>query len=296
MADTEELEWPFLGSEVLAARRIPERAMRSLYVAVYRDVYVPYGIELTAAQRAHAAWLWSHRRAVVVGNSAAALLGAKWVDPLLPAELNHLNRRPPVGITVYTERLRPDELVEVDGIPVTNAARTAFDIGRRSRGRVVVQRLDALMSATNIGKGDIEAVIAEHRGARGLVRLRGVLPLVDGGAESPQETRTRLVLTDAGLPPPMTQVAVLDEFGCLIARIDMGWEEWRVGVEYDGAQHWTDPSQRARDIDRLAELAALGWVIIRVSAEMLRERPGVFIERVRAALSAAGWSPFLECA
>ena len=31
-------------------------------------------------------------------------------------------------------------------------------------------------------------------------------------------------------------------------------------------QHWTDPAQRTRDIDRYAELADLGWVIIRVNS------------------------------
>jgi very-short-patch-repair endonuclease len=67
----------------------------------------------------------------------------------------------------------------------------------------------------------------------------------------------------------------------------MGWEEWKVGVEFDGAQHWIDPAQRTRDIDRYAELADLGWVIIRVNSELLRYRPAVVLERVRAALRAA---------
>jgi hypothetical protein len=36
-----ELPWPFVGSEALAARAIPERAMRTLYEPVYPDVYIP---------------------------------------------------------------------------------------------------------------------------------------------------------------------------------------------------------------------------------------------------------------
>ncbi|HNA52167.1 MAG TPA: DUF559 domain-containing protein, partial [Mycobacterium sp.] len=71
-------------------------------------------------------------------------------------------------------------------------------------------------------------------------------------------------------------------------RIDMGWEDWLVGVEFDGAQHWTDPRQRTWDIDRQAELEALGWRIVRVSADMLRYRPSVVVARARAALTAAG--------
>lgn len=57
----DELPWPVLGSEVLAAKAIPERAMRQLYEPVYPGVYAPAGVELTARQRAHAAWLWSRR-------------------------------------------------------------------------------------------------------------------------------------------------------------------------------------------------------------------------------------------
>ncbi|MGV0802251.1 DUF559 domain-containing protein, partial [Mycolicibacterium elephantis] len=70
--------------------------------------------------------------------------------------------------------------------------------------------------------------------------------------------------------------------------IDMGWDDWCVGVEYDGIQHWTDPQVRERDIEKQAKFQALGWRIIRVSANMLRYRPDVIIGRTRAALRAAG--------
>ena len=287
-----ELPWPFLGSEALAAKALPERAVRAIYEPVYPGVYIPFGIEPTASQRAHAAWLWSRRRAVCAGNSAAALLGAKWVSPAVDAELVHDNRKPPPRIVVHTDRLESHEILAVDGIAVTTPARTAFDIGRRTTSRLqAVQRLDALMNATDVKITAVESVISEHAGARGLGRLRRVLPLADGGAESPQETRTRLVLIDAGLPKPQTQIRVFDEYGDFVARIDMGYEDLRIGIEYDGPQHWTDPQQRDRDIDRYSALLDLGWVIIRVSSELLRYRQGTFIARVVAAMQAAGWRP-----
>ena len=77
--------------------------------------------------------------------------------------------------------------------------------------------------------------------------------------------------------------------GYFIGRVDMGWREWKVAVEYDGPQHWTDPGQHARDIDRLAELQAAGWIIVRVSRDILRYRPDVFLARVRDAMLIAGW-------
>lgn len=282
----------FLGSEALAAKVLPERAMRSLYEPVHPGVYRPAGIALTARERAQAAWLWSRRKGVIAGNSAAALLGAKWVSPTLDAELIHGNRHPPAGIVVHSETLLPGEVVEVDGMPVTSVARTAFDVGRWASSRLfAVQRLDALANVTGVKVKDIEAVMAEHRGTRGLVRLKAVLPLMDSGAESPQETRTRLVLIDAGLPVPQTQIRVCDDYGDFVARIDMGYRELRVGIEYDGPQHWTDAGQRDRDIDRYTALADLGWAIIRVSSDLLRYRQGTFIARVVAAMRAAGWRP-----
>ncbi|MBV9351494.1 MAG: hypothetical protein JOZ23_08150, partial [Mycobacterium sp.] len=270
-----ELLWPFLGSEALAAEAIPERAMRSLYEAVYPGVYIPSGIELTASQRAQAAWLWSRRRAVVVGQSAAALHGTRWVDPLQPAELAHDNRHSPPMLTVHTDTLLGDEVMKVNGIAVTTPARTAFDTGRRTTSRLqAVQRLDALTHVTDVKINEVAAVMAQHSGVRGLTRLRRILPLVDGGAESPQETRTRLVLVDAGLPKPQTQIPVYDDYGDFVARLHMAYEDLRVGIEYDGPQHWTDRAQRDRDIDRYTALLDLGWTIVRATSDLLRYRQG----------------------
>jgi hypothetical protein len=285
-----ELPWPFLGSEVLAAKAITERAMRKLYRAEYPDAYVLRGLKLSADQRAEAAWLWSRRRGVVAGQSAAALLGARWVDPSQPAELIYDNRRPPPLVTVHSDTLLPAEVVEVRGLPVTSPARTAFDIGRHTSSRLLAaQRIDALANATDVKAVDVEAVIADHPGARGLVRLRNVLPLVDGGAESPQETRTRLILIDAGLPVPQTQIVVLDEFGDFVARIDMGYEELRVGIEYDGPRHWQDPQTRTKDILKAMKLQDLGWIIIRVNSDILRYQRATFEERVRISMRTRGW-------
>jgi len=81
---------------------------------------------------------------------------------------------------------------------------------------------------------------------------------------------------------------VLDEYGLVIARIDMGWVEWRVGVDFDGAHHWTDPKQRSWDVERYAKLPELGWTDVRVTSGMLHNSPRAFLDRVGAALIARG--------
>ncbi|KAA0097467.1 hypothetical protein CIW49_16420 [Mycolicibacterium sp. P1-18] len=287
-----DLDWPFVGAEALADRLVPERAMRMLYEPLYAGVYVPWGIEPSAVERAKAAWLWSRRRAVVAGSSAAAMLGAKWVDGARPAELIHDNRKPPQNVVVHSDVLGRGETQDCDGIPVTTAARTAFDLGRRIANRITaVQRLDALTAATHVAVSDVEAVMNAHPGARGLPRLRTVLPLVDGGAESPQETVARLALVDAGLPRPATQVEVFGRYGEFLARLDMAYEDAKVGIEYDGPQHWTDPAVRQRDIDKQFELTTMGWVIIRASRDMMRYRRRDFVSRVESALRERGVEP-----
>jgi Protein of unknown function (DUF559) len=279
---------PFVGSEAVAAGAVTPYQLKTGYAAVFRNVYVPAGQAITPVDKAVAAWLWSGRRATAAGLSAAALHGSLWIDADLPAELNQRHRHKTAGILLHSDKLTDDEVCLVDGVPATTPARTAFDLGRRRGLTTAVIRLDALMQATHLKPIDVALLADRHRGVRGVIQLREAISLSDTGAESPQETRTRLVLTSAGLRPKRTQIEVFDGFGMFVGRIDMGWDEWKVGVEYDGEQHWTNPQIRAGDIERQARLEALGWRIIRVSADMLRDRPYIIVERTRDALRAAG--------
>lgn len=224
----------------MSAGVISERAMRRHYQPLYPNIYVPRGVDFSAQKRAQAAWLWSKRRGIVAGLSAAAMLGAKWIDPSEPAELIHDNRRPPPNLVVRTETVLSDEIVVLGDMRVTTAARTAFDLGRHT-----------------------------------------------------------LLLIDAGLPPPRTQFRVFDEHGQFVARLDMAYDEVKVGVEYDGplgapsprrvGGHWTDPAVRQRDIDKQFALTELGWLIIRASRDLLRYRRATYVARVETALRSQGF-------
>lgn len=283
-----DMDWPFLGTEALESGAVNRYQLTTQYDAVFRNVYVPKGQALKPVDKAVAAWLWSGRRATAAGLSAAALHGSLWIDSRLPAELNQPSQHKTTGILLHSDELSDDEVCVARGVPATTPARTAFDLGRRRGLTTAVIRLDALMQATNIKPTDVEMLVERHRGARGIVQLREAVSLSDAGAESPQETRTRLVLTSAGLRPQRTQIEVFNNFGEFVARLDMGWDDWLVGVQYDGIQHWTDPHERTKDIDQHAELAALGWRIIRVGADMLRYRQMTIVARTQAALRAAG--------
>jgi hypothetical protein len=273
-----------VATEALASGELTRRDLRRRYTKVHRNVYTRADVELDAVQRARAAWLWSGRRATMVGHSAAALLGSKWIPDDLPAEVAHSRRGFPSGIAVRSRCLRDDELCTVDGIQCTTPARTAYDLGRRLEQELAVIRIDALLNATGIPVSAVEAIATRYPGARGIRNLRAALDLVDGGAESPQETRLRLLLVHSGFPRPVTQIPVTNEWGRVVRRIDMGWPDKMVGVEYDGEQHFTNPDDYAKDIMRLEFLAGRGWTIVRVSSRQLRyERPEI-VRRVARAL------------
>jgi hypothetical protein len=223
--------------------------------------------------------------AVVAGVAASALHGARWIDADIPVELIWTSTRPPPGIIAREQMLGDGEASQVTGLPVTNPARTAYDLGRYLPRGQAVARLDALMRATPFSIEDVLLLTKRYPGARGVRRLRAVLDLVDAGAASPKETWLRLLLIDAGLPNPTTQIPVVESYHT-VAVLDMGWEEFGVAVEYDGDHHRSDRRQYAKDQRRLRKLAELGWIVIRVIAG---DKPEEVIDRVRQALLARGW-------
>jgi hypothetical protein len=163
----------FVGSEVLRRGVLTRSRLRWNYTSLYPDVYVPNDVAPSLRQHTVGAWLWSGRRAIVAGRAAAALHGALWVHTGTPIELilTPARTRPPRGILARDELISDDELVLIDGMAVTNPARTAFDLSRHlHRDR--------------------------YRRARGRSRCALALDLMDGGAQSPKETSLRLLVID----------------------------------------------------------------------------------------------------
>lgn len=148
--------------------------------------------------------------------------------------------------------------------------------------------MDALLRARPFSITDVDLLAKVHRGVPGLPKLRKALPLVDGGAESPRETWLRLLCVEAGLPKPVTQYVVRAENGRYIRRLDMVWEEFKVGAEYDGQQHLTDRYQYAKDVWVNRELQRLNWHVIHVIKE---DRGDDIVAHARATLLAQGWRP-----
>ncbi|MBM7820461.1 hypothetical protein JOE63_002938 [Cellulosimicrobium cellulans] len=82
---------------------------------------------------------------------------------------------------------------------------------------------------------------------RGIVRCREAIDLVRPGTDSSMETRTRLLLVQAGLPCPQVNVPAHDDGGQFLALPDLSYPELRIAIEYDGDVHRTDPATWRRE-------------------------------------------------
>ncbi|MGA5463095.1 hypothetical protein [Mycobacterium sp. NPDC050041] len=273
------MEKPFIGGEALTGGVLTRHQLRSRHTAVYPGVYLPADAEITARLRAEAAWLWSRRRGVLAGRSAAAMHGAKWLDSRVPAELLCGNRHPPRGIRTWADAVADDELTTIDGMAVTTPVRTALDLARRNPLQRAVTEVDALANATDLKVADVELLAERYRGHRGIRAARRALELVDPGAESPRETWLRLLVIRNGFPPPTTQIPVRDRHGVLVAVLDMGWEDIKVALDYEGAHH-RGPIRFNKDIHRHDAVTELGWADIRVTSQ---DTEGGIVRRLQAA-------------
>ena len=220
------------------------------YDAVYRNVYIPRGQVLTPAEGACRVAVVGPE-ATVVGVSAAALHGSLWIDRRSARRTESTQSAQDQRHRAAQRHLSRDETRVIDGASVTTPARTAFDLGRRYGRTLAVIRVDALMRGHRpqaFGRRVTGRPPSRRSRHRPTARSRR---LADAGAESPQETRTRLVLTDAGL----TTDAHPDRRIQLVGRTSSAVSTW---VGRNGGSAWSTTANntgrtraiRARDIDR----------------------------------------------
>ncbi len=250
--------------------------------ALFRDVYVDARVPDSHRLRARAAARLLLPGAVVSGPSAAVLWGVDLADERDDVELvlppgSHPRRIP--GVRVRRLQLDPADVRVRERVRVVCPLAATVRVAALSTPDGAVVAIDRMVAAGVVDLGELRARVATPRAAS--ARVRRACSRADGLAESPQETRLRLLMTRGGLPAPVAQYVVRDG-GREIARVDFAWPELRVAVEYDGAWH-AEPGRFARDRQRLNRLQAAGWRVVFVTAADLH-RPAQLVATIRAAL------------
>ncbi|QTX03459.1 endonuclease domain-containing protein [Agromyces archimandritae] len=221
---------------------------------------------------------------VIGGASAARLLGLPLphglasddeVHVITPAPGRAIRRR---GVRGRVLELSDGDTVRSAGLVVTGAGRTWCDLA----GSLTIPQLVAI--ADRVPEAELRAALDRHRGRRFRDRLETALRLRDARSESPPESELRCILCLEGLPALIPQQRIYDERGRFVARVDLLFPEHRVVLEYQGDHHRTDRAQWRRDLQRRAELEALGYRVIDITALDLRD-PHALVRRIARILA-----------
>lgn len=264
---------------LLRADGTPWRAAQELvrsggYVPVLRSVLVRADAVDDPIVRARAVALVLPDGAAVCRETAAWLHG---IDVRPPGQ----HRQPPAlqcvvprgvvrrrrpGLQCRVANLPPDDVLSVHGVPTTTASRTALDLARYAPPHLGLAALDGLAHQGAVTVDEVMGRAHRLAGARNIARARELITLCEPATESAGESWLRLRLVQAGLPRPVPQISIRDERGREVYRLDLGYPDVCVGVEYDGdAFHHATAGQQAHDERRRDDLQRrFGWDVVGV--------------------------------
>ena len=118
-------------------------------------------------------------------------------------------------------------------------------------------------------------------GKRGVLRLREAHPQLNERAESPQESKLRLILLGANIRGLIANVEIRTSGG-FDYRGDLAIPQRKMIIEYQSAFHET-PERFRSDMSRISRLQADGWMVVQVNKDDLRD-PLELVARIRRAL------------
>lgn len=179
----------------------------------------------------------------------------------------------------------PEPLVLPNGLRVTPPWRTLADLAVLLPLDHAVAAADSALRKRLVAGADL-VPLGRARGP-GASACRRVHALLDPAAGSVLESLLRVLLHEAGLPSPRTQLLVVDGRH-EVARVDFAWPQHRLVVEADGYAYHRDRAQYRHDRRRMNELERLGWRVLRFSWEDVVGRPGYVVGLVRHCLVVSG--------
>jgi len=252
---------------------------RGLLHSVYDGIYmVGQPLLLPSADLLAGVWacgpeaLLSHRSAIEVWDMIEPRRGFG-IQVTVPG-----HRRPgPSGIYVHrTNDLYPDEISEKNGIPITSAARTIFDFASQASRSEISAAYERGLIEQHFTRDRMIVLAMRHKGRRGIKRIRALIDRDAPPTVTIQEAHRMLLelVRSSALPHPKTEVPI-DRY-----RVDMLWPDAMLIVEMDSSKWHTSPGRNERDKRRDADLAALGYLTLRITWNDLTKRPVEVITRI----------------
>jgi hypothetical protein len=280
---------PFTRPEALAVGITVDQLAGPRYQRLFHGLYLPAQVRITVLERARGALKISPAESYASHHTAAEIWGG-WVPGTSETHISvrggwprtkrrgiHAHRAP-AGARSVRHR----------GLLLSPPMQTFLELAAARLDLVDLVVLgDSLVKSGAFTPAELVDGAQTWIGA-GAALARRAASLVRAGADSPTETRLRMLIVLAGLPEPEVNVVVRKDGGEWSRRFDLCYPQLKLIIEYDGRQHATDPKQWSSDIVRREELEAQGWTLIIVTAEALFNRPTDTLRRISAALRARG--------
>jgi hypothetical protein len=260
----------------LGKRQIGRRITEHHWQRLYRDVYRVNGSPITWRGDLLAACWAGGFRAVASHRSAAELHGLPGRRrDLVEITCPRWRRAHQQQVWVHeTKALEPGDITVVDGIAVTSAARTLFDLGGVYRKGTVELALESTLRRGLVTEGELMALVkrVSRSGRPGGPILRELLAAREPGRRataSEMETLLLQAIRSHGLPEPVTQHEVWHG-SCFVGRVDAAYPDARIAIEYDSDEFHSGRVPTRRDRARRHELIAASWLPIDVGPTDLR--------------------------
>jgi very-short-patch-repair endonuclease len=216
--------------------------------------------------------------ACLTHGSAAALWGIGVERGEIEVAIPVASPRRPRGVRVRRRpSLRVSSLTRHDGIPVTDPVQTLIDQAARLGPRGVERTVNEADRLDLVDPITLRAALDEHRGERGVARLRLLLDRRTFRLTREELERRFLPLArQAGLPVPLTG-QIVNGF-----EVDFFWSDLGLVIETDGLRYHRTPAEQARDRLRDQAHTAAGLTQLRFTHEQVRYWPH-YVRRILTA-------------
>ena len=264
-----------IGSRGQLDRRVASGALIRVCDSVYR---LP-GIHPTWRQDLLAACWAGGRSGAASFRAAAQLSNLPGGEELVEVTFIRHNRSNCPGVIVHeSNHLTVKDVSVIDGIPVTNAARTLCDLAAlvewNQMGRSTLDH--ALLEAVRRDLADVAAVWRTYERLGGSFRdggetihdaLQRFVPPIRQ-TETSAESRVLQILRESGLPEPVPQFWIRLPNQDPV-RLDFAWPELRVGLEFDPYKYHGDRERYEKMMSRTRLMQAIQWQRVSVTDDDL---------------------------
>lgn len=269
----------------LSAAQVERRVECGALLRVHQGVYAVGHRSTSREARWIAAVRASGAGAVLSHRSAGELWRVVPLRGLRPEVTRPRKHKARSGVLAHQASIPPDEVDEIEGIPITSVFRTIFDLAAVAQKREVERAFHEAEVRRLTDRVSLPMLLQRHPGRRGAAVIRELLAdrRPTGITRNDFEERFVAFLDAHGLPRPLLN-GTLPLRGRLLSP-DCMWPRERLLAELDSREvHDTDRAfegDRKRDRELLAE----GWRSTRVTWRQLRDEPEAVAADLRRLLN-----------